>query len=211
MKVDYIKSGSRKVKVNQWLTEPPDMQAKQLIKRCARLDDISQMAIMPDVHAATDCVVGSVIATTTTIYPGLIGQDIGCGMLSVKLDGLEADRFIAENGTRLLDALALQVPIMAHDANHAEAIKQQYPELLTVSHETLSNQLCREAFRSLGTIGRGNHFVEFQTDQQNQLWLLIHSGSRTFGRLVHEFHKHRARQDNNQKWALPVESNTACD
>src|ERR1700681_1595577 len=72
--------------LNTWLTEPLDPAVAAAIERLRRADDVRHIAVMPDVHLASDVCVGTVLATGRLLYPGAVGGDIGCGMLAVAFD-----------------------------------------------------------------------------------------------------------------------------
>lgn len=132
-----------------------------------------KIRIMPDVHAGVGCVVGFTSTMGDKVIPNIIGVDIGCGMLTVKLN------------KRDIDFKALD-----------DFIKQKIPSgsdyLKEVDGEELINSLyCKKQLRdmerllgSLGTLGGGNHFIEVDKDDEGELYLIIHSGSRNLGMQV---------------------------
>jgi tRNA-splicing ligase RtcB (3'-phosphate/5'-hydroxy nucleic acid ligase) len=74
------------VPVRTWLAAPMDHDVSEAIERLRRAPDVQQIAVMPDVHLASDVCIGVAVATTYLIYPQAVGGDIGCGMLAVSLD-----------------------------------------------------------------------------------------------------------------------------
>jgi tRNA-splicing ligase RtcB len=72
--------------IQTWLTAPMKQDVSEAIERLRRARDVQQIAVMPDVHLATDVCVGVVVATSRLIYPQAVGGDIGCGMLAVGFD-----------------------------------------------------------------------------------------------------------------------------
>ena len=74
---------SEPAKVGYWLTEPLNREVSQAIDGLARLEDVEQIAVMPDAHLAKEVCVGLAVATRTRIYPAAVGSDIGCGMAAI--------------------------------------------------------------------------------------------------------------------------------
>src|SRR5215470_19317628 len=72
--------------VRTWLAAPMNRDVSEAIERLRRAPDVQQIAVMPDVHLASDVCIGVAVATSNLIYPQAVGGDIGCGMLAVKLN-----------------------------------------------------------------------------------------------------------------------------
>ena len=127
----------------------------------------NKIRIMPDTHAGAGCVIGTTMTIKDKIVPNLVGVDIGCGMLALRLeedniDLVKLDSVINEfvpNGFGIHD----------HKIAHSRAKEIIAP----IDYER--SQL------SLGTLGGGNHFIEVDRDKDNNLWLVIHTGSRHLG------------------------------
>lgn len=154
------------------------------IKTTRRLKDARHVAVMPDVHLATGFCVGTVLATSRLIYPTAVGGDIGCGMLAVAFDA-DADAIDERAAARLLDALRKLVP-----ANrHADGQLSGYTRRARMSSPRLDRILQRDGRVQLGTLGRGNHFLELQRDiADGRLWLMVHTGSRGLGQAISQAH-----------------------
>jgi tRNA-splicing ligase RtcB len=174
--------------VTMWLCEPLSTDVQWAIDRLRRLPDAQAVAVLPDVHQAADVCVGVALATTDCVYPAAVGGDIGCGMLAV---GLQADAGYLQSAVqaaRLLSDLYDVVPANKHRQS------QELPDDLrdtTLSDDRLERLKLRDGAVQLGTLGRGNHFVEFQRDAEDRLWLMIHSGSRGLGQAISEHHQQR--------------------
>jgi tRNA-splicing ligase RtcB len=174
-------------RVERWLAEPLPKDVALSIDRLASAEDVARVAVMPDVHLSGDVCVGLAVATTQLIYPAAVGGDIGCGMAAVALDAdaglLDGERAAA----RLLDALGKNVPAM----RHSRATMPDLPGSLQVeslSHPRLQKLLSRDGRVQFGTLGRGNHFLEFQADDEDRLWIMLHSGSRAMGQAITGHH-----------------------
>jgi tRNA-splicing ligase RtcB (3'-phosphate/5'-hydroxy nucleic acid ligase) len=144
--------------------------------------------VMPDVHLGRDVCVGVVVATSQLIYPQAVGGDIGCGMAAIRFDAeaslLETERAAAQ----VFSQLYKRVPSNKHPA---ACVPESLPGELQptpLSDSRLEKLKGRDGRFQLGTLGRGNHFLEFQADQENQLWLMVHSGSRGMGQAIADHH-----------------------
>lgn len=174
-----------------WLPEPLGPEVIQAVDRLRLSDDVQHVALMPDVHLAKDVCIGTVVATERLIYPAAIGGDIGCGMISLAFD---ADACVIGNeraAAQLLAGLYEFVPSNKHRKPRAFPTSLMH---LQLSDQRLQRLAGRDGRVQLGTLGRGNHFLEFQADQDNRLWVMIHSGSRAVGQAVMDHHLKNARR-----------------
>jgi tRNA-splicing ligase RtcB len=198
-------------KVRTWLSEPLPAEVKKAVERLARAQDVQRLAVMPDVHLAEGVCVGSVVATSHLIYPQAVGGDIGCGMAAMAFDA-EAD-LLRRDDTALavLGVLREAVPIMRHPSREAAPplpVELTDPEVagLALSDGTLISASNREGRVEFGTLGRGNHFLEFQADGDGRLWLMIHSGSRHMGQAITELHSRHGARAAGGLWFLDAET-----
>ncbi|MDP9172424.1 MAG: RtcB family protein [Planctomycetota bacterium] len=177
--------------VKTWLAMPMEASAREAIERIRRGQDVVQIAVMPDVHVAGDVCVGTAMATRRLIYPSAVGGDIGCGMLAIPFNASAALLRDAANAGAVLRLLGEKIP--AQRRNRARALP--LPTSLNprdLSHPSLKSFADREGKLQFGTLGGGNHFVELQADESDQLWLMIHSGSRAIGQVTKDHHLARA-------------------
>lgn len=152
----------------------------------------AHVRVMPDVHAGAGCVIGYTAKLTDKVVPNLIGVDIGCGVLAVRLskkfDLDDIEKFTKENiptGSR----------VRGEDARKFD--KDFHERVLKVCRET--GQDFHRVMKSLGTLGGGNHFIEIDEDNEGKFWLLAHTGSRNFGKKIAEFHQDVAKSINYRK------------
>jgi len=168
-----------------WLTEPLQPAVVGSVSRLRAADGVEKVCLMPDVHLASEVCVGAVVATEGVVYPQAVGGDIGCGMAALRFD-LEASAIDNEQSAgRLLASLYRSVPSNKHRK------PMPLPEVLVpeeLSDPKLAKIASRDGAVQLGTLGRGNHFLEFQSDQQGQLWVMLHSGSRGVGQAIAGHH-----------------------
>lgn len=139
----------------------------------------SKIRIMPDVHAGKGCTIGTTMTITDKVIPNIVGVDIGCGMLTVKLkekriDLPKLDSFIRKNIPYGRDV---------REKSHRSHGRLDIYDLLCVKKIDI-----RRAKESLGTLGGGNHFIEIDTDGDS-LYLVIHTGSRNLGLRVAEYYQ----------------------
>ena len=179
-------------KLQTWLTEPLTMEVSRSLHRLANADDVCRVAVMPDVHLAADVCVGAVVATSRLIYPAAVGGDIGCGMAAVRVDAEAAWLHEPEPAARVLAGLYNWVPTNRHSRDTAPHTLPSDLGKTLLSHPSLDRRKHRDGRVQLGTLGRGNHFLEFQTDQHGQLWFMVHSGSRAMGQAITAHHLSQA-------------------
>ncbi len=195
--------------VSCWLSEPLPSGCRVTLHRLATADDVVHAAVMPDVHLIEDVCNGVAVATTDLIYPQAVGGDIGCGIVAVKADS--SAEFLRDEAIarQILDGLAERVPGNRHPATTAAAELPEDLAQVRLSNDRLTKLAERDGRVQLGTLGRGNHFVELQEDANGRLWLMIHSGSRGIGQAISQWHLERARQIRRQRLASVSASSDA--
>ncbi|MBQ2951570.1 MAG: RtcB family protein [Prevotella sp.] len=147
--------------------------------------DVS-IRIMPDAHAGTGCTVGTTIALADKVTPNLVGVDIGCGMHVVELGKVDV------NPAELDRIINHQIPSgnnirtePVSECTMAEELIRQLKCFKSPSHWPLEYLKL-----SVGTLGGGNHFIELDKDDDGNVYLVIHSGSRKLGvRVCHYYQK----------------------
>ena len=177
---------SKTVAIKKWVGHKLDAAIDRRLQRLVVANDVTEVCVMPDVHLAGDVCNGVVVATKQLIYPQCIGGDIGCGYLSVALGTREICEHVA---ARILAGLQRAVPINKHSDRECPGFKTE------LSSPALQKSSAREGRLQLGTLGRGNHFVELQRNHEGELFLLIHSGSRAMGQLISAHHLKHAIVD----------------
>jgi len=125
------------------------------------------------------------------IYPAAIGGDIGCGMAAVRFDANADLLDSAQTAERVLAGLHERVPMNRHAAATMPRALPASLVATALSDARLEKLKGRDGRVQFGTLGSGNHFVEFQADQENQLWLMVHSGSRAMGQAITAHHVDR--------------------
>lgn len=161
------------------------------------------LALMPDAHHGKGATVGSVIPTLGAIMPAAVGVDIGCGMIAVKTQWKKDD--IKKDLSILRHSIERSIPLSAggYNRNMTEsAIKRTYylEKKSTKDYSTFSDNWKLQ----LGTLGSGNHFIEVTLDEDNNIWLFLHSGSRGIGNKIATYHIAKA-QEFCKKAYIPLE------
>ena len=140
----------------------------------------SKIRIMPDVHTGKGCTIGTTMTVGDYVVPNLVGVDIGCGMDVVRLKekriNLPAlDAFISKNIPHGRDV---------REKPHRNSGRIDLSEL-----ECFGKIDARRGLESIGTLGGGNHFIEVDRDEEGNLYLVIHTGSRNLGLQVAEYYQ----------------------
>ncbi len=174
-----------------WWDAPPPADVRAALDRLVHTPDVAHVAVMPDVHLAEVVCIGVVLASAGTLFPAAVGGDIGCGMAAIDL-GVDADALAhASTAARVLDGITRAIPVMRHARRDAPGLPAALRDADVGSTE-LAALRTREAPLQLGTLGRGNHFVELQADDAGRLWLMVHSGSRGLGPAIRAAHLRNA-------------------
>lgn len=135
-------------------------------------------ALMPDAHLGYALPIGGVIATQDVIVPAWVGYDIGCGMCAVPTTFQVGD--IITHARTIFDAIYHAVPVGFHHSTHETPWQHEnYPRSPFLAKLFTVNGLLQ-----LGSLGSGNHFIEIGCDEHDQVWIIVHSGSRNLGHSV---------------------------
>lgn len=198
-----ISKGKVPVKI---YTDEVEGSAMQQLYNIAQLPFIhSHVAAMPDVHTGKGATVGSVIPTKGAIIPAAVGVDIGCGMNAVRLsinanelpDNLRAIRLAIEE--------AIPVGFNMHKTDRARnstirALTDGLDQIIGKHKKIYSMQKkpYQTWIRQIGTLGGGNHFIELCLDENNDVWIMLHSGSRGVGNAIGQYFISLAKKDMGQ-------------
>lgn len=209
--------GSRPIKI--W-TDEVEASALTQLKNLSRLPFINSngVACMPDVHAGIGSTVGTVIATEKAIIPAAVGVDIGCGMNAVRLSLKASD--LPDNLKPLRDEIERRVPLGvggAHD--HMRGIQL---EMLNEKHfDTIDSTIIEPLYKGdvdkftekaasqLGSLGSGNHFIEVCIDENQDVWIMLHSGSRGIGNMIGTHYIAKAKRQMEQFFITLPDDNLA--
>ncbi|MCD8282523.1 MAG: RtcB family protein [Prevotella sp.] len=173
-----------------WVEEVETSCMEQIVALASLPYVYRHVAVMPDAHTGKGMPIGGVLATKGVVVPNAVGVDIGCGMCAMKTN-LKASELSRENLIKVISHIRETIPL---GFNHqSSAVDESFlPEgdwsklpYLRVRKTQLQHEI--------GTLGGGNHFIEIQRDTSNDdVWLMLHSGSRHIGLSVAHYYNNRA-------------------
>jgi tRNA-splicing ligase RtcB len=194
---------------------PVEEEARRQLEQVARLPFIFRhIAVMPDVHVGKGSTIGCVIPTRGAIVPAAVGVDIGCGMMAVRTSLLAAqlpDRLTGlraaieqaiphgrthnggpgDRGAWSWDQIPAEVVAVWQQYRHADLTLEDGLKRLVTRHPVLAKA---NDLNHLATLGTGNHFIELCLDEQQRVWVMLHSGSRGIGNRIGTYFIERAQE-----------------
>jgi tRNA-splicing ligase RtcB len=196
------------VPIKAWTVGVPfDERTEEQLKKVASLPFVHKwVAVMPDAHCGIGATVGSVIATHGAVIPAAVGVDIGCGMIAARTSLTASD--LPESLRELRSAVEAAVPHGRTDNGGANdrgawhdlpaataaawaALAPRY-EAIAAKHPRIGRGATAQ---HLGTLGTGNHFIELCLDEEDRVWIMLHSGSRGLGNRVGSYFIELAKAD----------------
>lgn len=217
----YIDGG--KLPIKAWVSELEggrdsiESSALQQLRNVADLPFVHKhVAVMPDVHAGKGATIGSVIATRGAIIPAAVGVDLGCGLSAVRTDLTASD--LPDDLRSLRTAIESNAPHGRTD-NGGKNDRGQWGDIpdrvaeayaatkLPVGFKSIVEKHQKFAswedrlVRGIGTLGTGNHFVEVSLDEEDRVWVVLHSGSRGVGNAIGSYFIDIAKEDM-RKWFI---------
>jgi len=203
--------------IKSWTKGVPfEDQAKQQLINIASMPFLHKwVAVMPDVHLGKGASIGSVIPTIGAVIPSAVGVDLGCGMMAVRTS--LTSHQMPENLLALRSAIEKAVPHGrskhkrgsrdkgAWNSTPDDVVKAWMPlanqfDVLQDKHPVLKNT---NNIHHLGTLGTGNHFIEICLDENDRVWIMLHSGSRGVGNRIGTHFIDLAKKDM-EKWMIQL-------
>lgn len=147
----------------------------------------SRIRMMPDVHAGAGCTIGTTMTITDKICPNLVGVDIGCGMETLVI---KADSPVSENfdPARLDKCIRMNIP----SGREVRRRIHKFSDEIDFKSIRAAKTNIQKAMLSIGTLGGGNHFIEADRDNEGNLYIVVHSGSRHLGLEVAKYYQDAA-------------------
>jgi len=201
-----------KTKIFSWVKNPETETLTQMDK-VANLPFVEHCALMPDAHPGYSLPIGGVAATKDVIVPAFVGFDIACSMMACKTD-IKKSVLNKENKRDILQKIERRIPLgFAHNSQHRKRLfKENHFQKFLYSYNKNKIEECENTpfemdkqfskidnmaniyFNSIGTLGSGNHFIEIQHDENDDIWIMIHSGSRNLGYKICEYFDKKAKE-----------------
>jgi tRNA-splicing ligase RtcB (3'-phosphate/5'-hydroxy nucleic acid ligase) len=202
--------------IKSWCQDIDDNALKQAADLANHPVIVKHVALMPDAHLGYGMPIGGVIACKNAVIPNAVGVDIGCGMGAIKTTA-KVDQADKATLRKIIDLLKEVIPVgeSCHKEeqewigfdnyidNFVDSSTTGYFSALTP--EWYTEKVWDRARKSLGTLGSGNHFCELTKDLDNNIWLMLHSGSRNLGYKIAEYY-HGIAIALNEQW----KSNIPC-
>lgn len=170
------------------LTELEDNVKQQLNNVYNHPKVIGKTIAFPDCHLGKGIPIGCLAILENAISPNMVGSDIGCGVLSYKLR-INKSFFTVDEWKEIIKEIRTKIPFGFN--------WQKEPKMLSFLDEvdgSIFMQKINEVKLQLGTLGGGNHFIEFETDEFDRVWLTVHCGSRNIGKIINEYYDKLAQK-----------------
>lgn len=151
-------------------------------------------ALMPDVHTGYSLPIGAVIATKNVIVPAWVGYDIGCGMMAIKTS-IKKEQITDEIKTKIFDNIYRDIP-MGMGREREYAIDRDF---CSIERTPLMDSILQKNIKQCGSLGSGNHFLEIGHDTHDNIWAIVHSGSRGVGHMVATYYMRLASNTDKAK------------
>ncbi len=214
-----IEESGLRVPIKTWL--PPDeidAGAMGQLRNAASHPAVGpHVAVMPDCHVGFGVSIGCVFPTVAEVVPTAVGVDIGCGMCAVSTGRTHKPKRM---DARWWGAWAQKVQDAVPTGFKAHRVPQRWDGLdAALRAEPLQPLMTTKAAPQLGTLGGGNHFLEAQVDEDGEIWLMVHSGSRHTGLRIADHYTDLARDLAGARgvefprdlWSLPVDDHVGQD
>lgn len=203
IKIELNKKAENGLHPVKIFTNQVEHRALDQLKNLSRLPIIhSHIAAMPDVHCGVGATVGSVIPTLNAIIPAAVGVDIGCGMNALRLsikssqlpDNLKPIRLEIERAVPVGSGRHKRISARENACrpmiDRIDAIFAKHPALLKMIRRPQETWVTQ-----MGTLGSGNHFIELCIDENKDVWVMLHSGSRGIGNAIGRYFISLAKKD----------------
>lgn len=203
----------QKVPIKAWIkgVQVEEKAKQQLINLSSMPFLYKHIACMPDVHWGMGATVGSVIATKGAIIPAAVGVDIGCGMIAYRINLTAND--LPDDLSKIRHAIEAACP-HGRTNNGQEGDRGAWHNIpedvvttftsfdglytrlkkITDKHPYLERS-SKRAPNHFGTLGTGNHFIEICLDEENNVWIMLHSGSRGIGNAIGTYFIEKAKEE----------------
>ncbi|MBD3329396.1 RtcB family protein [Candidatus Dojkabacteria bacterium] len=211
-----IITANTKIPIHTWIPfDQLDQKTVQQVENIANLPfAYHHVALMPDAHVGYGMPIGGILATNEYIVPNAVGVDIGCGMVAVRTS-INLDEFLEKR-----DQIAHQIARSIPRGFHKHKTPQDHPFFNSLPDLKIIQDEIPTITRQIGTLGGGNHFIDILYDEDEFIWIMIHSGSRNIGKKIADLYHRKAVEFTLAKFekyphkelsALPINSSDGQD
>ncbi|MCK9369158.1 RtcB family protein [Candidatus Dojkabacteria bacterium] len=190
------------IPVKIWASDLEEAALEQ-VKNLSRLPfAFHHVALMPDAHCGFGMPIGGVLATKGVVIPNAVGVDIGCGVITAKLN-LKTSDINREQLVSIVEDIKDSVPVgFSKHSSGVNSLRNLPSDMMNGGLNVISRNL-DNAINSMGTLGGGNHFIEIQKSVNDDIWVMIHTGSRNLGKQVAEYYN-KVAIEKNKLWYSSV-------
>lgn len=193
----------------------PESEAMEQAQNLARLPfAYKHIALMPDAHTGYGMPIGGILATKGVVIPNAVGKDIGCGICAVKTPW-KVNQIPTDRLKKIMGKIREVIPVgfdwhkekQDYELMPSEGqFQPEHIDMVRFNNYPIIEKEFQSARKQLGTLGGGNHFIEIQKDTEDNIWIMIHSGSRNLGSKVADYYDKLAKKLN-ERWLSPVPKN----
>ena len=210
----YTKIKGQNFDIKVWNRDVPmESGVFDQVRNLAMVDGVQAVSLMPDAHVGRGSTVGSVIVTKDVIIPATVGVDIGCGMNAIRLS-IKADQ-LPDSLAAMRHEIEKMVPVgFDQHSDQRTGVSTRHVtrklirdymktmeaglETITAKHpdvQKMTRDLYKKTLEQIGTLGGGNHFVELCIDENQDVWVMLHSGSRGVGNAIGRYFIEQAKEE----------------
>lgn len=175
----------QRIPIKSWCENVESSAMEQAINLSLLPFAYHHIALMPDAHMGFGMPIGGIMCTNNVVIPNCVGVDIGCGVMAVKTN-IKKSQVNIDIVKSIMGDIRETIPVgfKHHENEQSWSDFDNAPDIPIVQSELNSSR------KQLGTLGGGNHFWELQYDEDNYIWIMLHSGSRNFGfKIAKEYHR----------------------
>ena len=195
---------TEKLPIKMWLEDIEDGALEQA-KNLANLPfAFKHIAIMPDSHVGFGMPIGGVLATKGVVVIDAVGVDIGCGMCACKITNQGISEYHESSLKFIMGKIRESIPVGFEHHKERQTGLPIFSCNMSYKDRCIVDEQWDAAAYQLGTLGGGNHFIEIQADEEDNVWIMIHSGSRNLGKKVCDYYNDVAKKLN-EKWYSSVD------
>ncbi len=197
--LEIFDKSSQQVPIKAWVGEKNDLEHGCLhqAKNLSQLDFVHKwVALMPDTHQGYGMPIGGVAALIDHVIPNAVGVDIGCGMVFTHTN-VSVSELTDDKSKEIIKRVMEEIPLgfSHHKEKQSSLILEKFLDESDYDYSTLGKLYpeIEASWYQIGTLGGGNHFIEIQADENDELGIMIHSGSRNFGYKVANYFNDKAK------------------